>query len=152
MTIITKAGFVAIASDVIYAVGETEDAAWAAACQAGPFSDANGNDITDEEARDTQFIFFPATAALIAKVEAEGGAISFSIVKDTACLRDEGRKAVLAALESGAEKGELEAFFAEMRNVTCAEIDAEDGGVWIEGVQGDRWLRDDEITSIAMEL
>ena len=53
------------------------------------FADFAGNDITADEARETQFSCYPATAALLAQVEAEGGAIAWGVVAGIACTIDE---------------------------------------------------------------
>ena len=75
----------------IMSIGETEEEALAIAIKdAGPLFDADGNYLTDEDAK-KKFIVYPATDALIAQVEAEGGAIAWRIVDGVACTVDEER-------------------------------------------------------------
>ena len=63
-----------------YAIFGTGKTAEAALENAKEWSDAG---------RTEGFVTYPATAALLAKVEDEGGAISFSIVDGIACTNDE---------------------------------------------------------------
>ena len=73
----------------IQAIGSTADEAISTAIRdAGPLFDAEGDDLTDEEAR-MKFITRPATPALIAQVEAEGGAIAWGEIDGTACTVEE---------------------------------------------------------------
>lgn len=75
----------------ICAIGDSiEEALRIAIHDAGPFFDADGNDLTDEEA-EKKFDVYPATDALIAQVEAEGGAIAWRIVDGVACTVEEER-------------------------------------------------------------
>ncbi len=74
----------------IFGTGATVDEAWAqVVTEAGPFFDAYGNAKADEAAFTEDFKTFPATAALIAKVEAEGGAIAWALVDGICCTCDE---------------------------------------------------------------
>jgi hypothetical protein len=73
----------------IYGIGATEDEAWASVVNAIGFFDRFGNDILPEEARETQFDIVPATAALIKKVEDEGGQIGWGHVNGIACTDTE---------------------------------------------------------------
>lgn len=73
----------------IMSIGDTEEEALAIAIEnAGPLFDADGNDLTNEQAAE-KFCVYPATDALIAKVEAEGGAIVWDIVDGVACTIEE---------------------------------------------------------------
>lgn len=75
----------------IFGYGETVDEAWAMVRDgAGPFTDAYGEPKDDERAFAEDFRTFGATAALIAKVKAEGGAIEWDHVRGVACTREEG--------------------------------------------------------------
>ena len=51
----------------------------------GAFHDAQGDDVPADEARDTQFKTYKATAALMAQVQAEGGAIAWGVVDGIGC-------------------------------------------------------------------
>lgn len=74
----------------IYSVGQTVDEAWADVVEnVGTFFDAYGNDIDADEAYQTQFKAYGASAALIAKVNAEGGMIAWGISRGVACTREE---------------------------------------------------------------
>lgn len=74
----------------IYGIGSTEDEAWADTVDnVGTFFDDYGNTITAQEARDTQFTIYPATAALLDQVDAEGGAITWGNVDGIACTGKE---------------------------------------------------------------
>lgn len=74
----------------IFGAGSTETEAWAQVVDGvGNFTDFAGNDITADEARDTQFSCHPATAALLAQVASEGGAIAWGVVDGIACTIDE---------------------------------------------------------------
>ena len=87
-TIIKAAGWVAIDKHgiAIQAIGATEEDALATALRdAGPLFDAEGNDLPEAEAL-TQFRAMPATAELIADVEARGGAICWDEVDGVACV------------------------------------------------------------------
>jgi hypothetical protein len=73
----------------IQAIGATADDAISTAIRdAGPLFDADGNDLTDDQARE-KFVAMPATPALIAQVEAEGGAIAWGEIDGTACTVEE---------------------------------------------------------------
>ena len=75
----------------IMSIGETEEEALALAIRdAGPFFDDDCNCISDEDAM-KKFSVYPATDALIAQVEAEGGAIAWRIVDGVACTVEEER-------------------------------------------------------------
>lgn len=73
-------------SIAIHAIGATEDEARANALRdCGPLFDAEGNDLPENEAL-ARFSVREATPALIAQVEAEGGAIAWGALPDgTAC-------------------------------------------------------------------
>lgn len=88
----TAAGYMIqdIQGNLIFGIGSTVDEAWAMVVDgAGPFHDGYGNEISDEEAFCTQFKAYGASAALMAQVEAEGGAISWSVVRGVGVTVDE---------------------------------------------------------------
>lgn len=73
----------------IFGIGATADAAWREVVDAVRyFHDRFGNTISPQEARETQFRTYPATADLIAEVDAKGGAIAWQIVDGVACTID----------------------------------------------------------------
>jgi hypothetical protein len=73
----------------IQAIGASADEALAAAIRdAGPLFDADGNDLCEADARQ-KFIVRPATAALVAQVIAEGGAIRWGEIDGIACTVEE---------------------------------------------------------------
>ena len=73
----------------IMSTGTTAEEALATAISdAGPLFDADGNELTDDQARE-KFIVMPATPSLIAQVEAEGGGIAWGEIDGTACTVDE---------------------------------------------------------------
>ena len=72
--------------EAIWGVGETVDEAWTRAVAiAAPFLDSAGEDMPADEAYEQRFHARGATAALIAQVEAEGGAIAWGVVHGIAC-------------------------------------------------------------------
>ena len=73
----------------IYGIGQTVDEAWEEVKSAINFLDFEGNEVADDVAYHTQFKVFGATQALLDKVKAEGGAISWDIVKGLACTHEE---------------------------------------------------------------
>ena len=76
-------------SIAIMSSGTTAEEALATAItNAGPLFDAEGNELTDDQARE-KFIVMPATPALIAQVEAEGGGIAWGEIDGTACTVDQ---------------------------------------------------------------
>lgn len=78
----------------IHGIGETVDEAWAeVVAGAGPFFDAHGNERDAETAYLEEFTTYGATAALLAKVRAEGGAISWAVIGGVACTREEAEAA-----------------------------------------------------------
>ena len=95
---LTATGYIVtdIGGIAINGIGATEAEARADALQwVGPFEDRDGNTVSPD---DEQFglgasnKIFPATAALIEKVKAEGGAIRWGCV-DGICCTDEEEKA-----------------------------------------------------------
>lgn len=85
---IKAAGWVAIDENgiAIQAVGTTESEALAAALRdAGPLFDSEGNDLPESEALN-KFRAMPATAELIADIEARGGAICWDEINGVACV------------------------------------------------------------------
>ena len=89
MTNLTSAGYVTQDKDgyAIWATGSTVSEAEAATAEIAMDGDLSG------------FNTYPATAALIAKVEAEGGQIGWDIVSGIACTREEAEEAEAAAYE-----------------------------------------------------
>lgn len=76
--------------NAIYGTGSTVVEAWAqVVAEAGPFMDAYGNEKDDERAFVEDFKAYGATAALIAKVKTEGGAIAWDVVRGIACVPGE---------------------------------------------------------------
>lgn len=74
----------------IFGIGATVDEAWAQVVDgAGPFFDSYGNEKADDDAFVEDFRAYGATAALIAKVEAEGGAIAWDVIYGVACTIQE---------------------------------------------------------------
>ena len=81
----------------IYGIGASVDEAWAEVVRdAGPFFDSHGEEIPDEEAFATYFRAFGASAALMAQVEAEGGDISWRVVRGVGVTVDEAMELGLA--------------------------------------------------------
>ena len=72
--------------NAIYGIGATVDEAWAMVVDGvGTFFDAYGNNIPADQAYETQFKTYGATATLIAQVKSEGGAIAWAIVRGVGC-------------------------------------------------------------------
>lgn len=72
--------------NAIYGIGQTVDEAWAMVVDGvGTFFDAYGNDIPADQAYETQFKAYGASAALIAQVKAQGGAIAWGVVRGVGC-------------------------------------------------------------------
>ena len=79
--------------NAIYGAGATVDEAWQQVIDGcAPFFDAYGNEIDEGEAFTRNFKTYGATAALLAKVEAEGGDIAWDIVRGVACTREQGEQ------------------------------------------------------------
>ncbi len=75
-----------IQGNAIFGIGETVDEAWAMVLDGvGTFHDAYGNDIAPDEACETQFKTYGATAALMAQVKAQGGDIAWGVVRGVGC-------------------------------------------------------------------
>jgi hypothetical protein len=71
----------------IHGVGDTPDAAWRMVCDGvGQFHDRDGNDISPNIARETQFLTYPASPDLVARVRDCGGAIAWAIRDGKAVL------------------------------------------------------------------
>ncbi len=89
------AGYIAQDRDgyAIAGIGDTAEAARAdALSNVGPWEDRDGNSVGADHPEfgfGAKYAIFPATAALLAKVAAEGGAIGWSVVDGIACTRDE---------------------------------------------------------------
>ena len=100
MTKITAAGYMKPAGYIIqdkqgYAIfgaGDTVEQAWQQAMEAGPFFDAFGNEKDPDAAYIEDFQTYGATAALIAKVQAEGGAIAWDVIQGVACTNEEAER------------------------------------------------------------
>lgn len=77
----------------IAAIGVTQDEARENAIrEVGPWEDRDGNAVGADHPEfgfDAKFIVLPATASLIAKVQADGGAIAWDVVDGIACTCDE---------------------------------------------------------------
>lgn len=76
----------------IYGVGETVDEAWAeVVAEADPdtFEDQDGNEVSHDEVFEKSYRAQAASAALIAKVNAEGGDLAWGEVGGVACTTDE---------------------------------------------------------------
>ena len=70
----------------IHGIGATAEEAWAMVVDGvGAFHDAQGDDVSADVARDTQFKTCGATAALMAQVQAEGGAIAWGVIDGIGC-------------------------------------------------------------------
>ena len=75
-----------IQGNAIYGIGDTEDDAWAMVLDVvGPFLNPDDEEIDADKVRDTQYKTYGATAALIAQVNTNGGAIVWSVVEGVAC-------------------------------------------------------------------
>jgi hypothetical protein len=93
---IQPAGFIVVDTAAIWGVGSTEDAAWADlrdCMRAAHIPHISEIDEEDTYAPKTWseegFKAVPATAALIAEVQAHGGLIAHGWVGDVACTNDE---------------------------------------------------------------
>jgi hypothetical protein len=93
---IQAAGFVVTDNECIHGYGATENEAWAD--MLNTMEQANIILLDDDEdsseqmgswTRESSMTILPATAALIADVEAKGGAIGWRMVGEVACTRDE---------------------------------------------------------------
>lgn len=81
------AGYIVYTPDAIFGVGETEEAAWADAEQ---FLDHSGEDEEGDDPLDDGSPWCaPATAALIAEVQAKGGRISWGRMNGVHCTNEE---------------------------------------------------------------
>ena len=75
-----------IQGNAIFGIGLTVDEAWAMVVDGvGAFFDAYGNDIPADQAYETQFKAYGVSAALMAQVNAEGGAIAWGRVRGIGC-------------------------------------------------------------------
>lgn len=94
-TTITAAGYIAqdVGGYAIAAIGATAEEARAEVIrECGPWEDRDGNSVDAEHPEfgvDAKFIILPASAALIAQVKSEGGAIAWGVVDGIACTREE---------------------------------------------------------------
>ena len=76
--------------NAIYGAGDTVTEAWAMVMDGvGTFSDAYGNEISEEEAYLTQYKAYGATEKLLAHIKADGGAIAWTVHKGIACTMSE---------------------------------------------------------------
>ena len=81
----------------IYGIGSTVDEAWAEVVRdCGPFFDAYGEEIPDEEAYCRLYKTYGISVALMAQVEAEGGDISWRVWRDVGFTMDEATELGLA--------------------------------------------------------
>lgn len=94
-TILTAAGYIAQDRDgyAIAGMGATEAEARAhAMANLGPWEDRDGNSVGADHPEfgfGAKYAIFPATAALLAKVAADGGAIAWDVIDGIACARGE---------------------------------------------------------------
>lgn len=76
--------------NAIFGAGATVDAAWAQVVDGvGTFFNAYGDEKSADDAYTEDFKTYGATAALLSKVEADGGAIEWDVVDGVACLPSE---------------------------------------------------------------
>ena len=110
-----------IQGTAIYGIGSTVDEAWAEVVRdAGPFFDRYGEEIPDEEAFTTQFTAYGASAALLAQVEAEGGAISWKVVRGVGVTMEEATE--LVDDDWREFRREVCDFYDRNPNVTIAQV------------------------------
>ena len=94
-TKITAAGYIAqdVGGYAIAAIGATAEEVRAEVIrECGPWEDRDGTTVDADHPEfgvDAKFVFLPATAALIAQVETDGGEIAWGVVHGIACTRDE---------------------------------------------------------------
>jgi hypothetical protein len=93
---IQAAGFIIADDAAIWGAGVTEDAAWADLRNGMKLARVPHDSEVDMEDTyrprswsEDRFTVIPATAALLARVEECGGAISYGMVGDIACTTDE---------------------------------------------------------------
>jgi hypothetical protein len=81
--------------EAIYATGETVEAAWQDTVRdAGPFRNAEGDEIPADEAFERDFKVLPATAALIQHVADFGGCgFEWRVIRGIACTVEEAGEA-----------------------------------------------------------
>ena len=94
MTTINSAGYVITdkENNVIYGHGASVDAAWAEVVMGarGDFgTNFDGEPLTEEQAFEVHYNVHSASAALLARVDDAGGAISWDFVGRVACTPDE---------------------------------------------------------------
>jgi hypothetical protein len=92
MTTISPAGYIVQdrQSTAIYGAGLTVEAAWAMAVDgAGPFRDAYGNELTNDDAFARYFRVYGATQELLDLVARNGGAQAWHVVGGVACTMAE---------------------------------------------------------------
>lgn len=88
MITISPAGYIVQdrQSIAIFGAGLTVEAAWAMAADgAGPFRDAYGNELTDDDAFARYFRAYGATQELLDLVTRAGGALAWHVVGGVAC-------------------------------------------------------------------
>jgi hypothetical protein len=92
MTTISPAGYIVQdrQSIAIYGAGLTVEAAWVMAVDgAGPFCDAYGNAMSDDDAFERYFRAHGATQELLDLVARAGGALAWHVVGGIACTMAE---------------------------------------------------------------
>lgn len=139
-------GYVAIHTETkltIDGVGDTAEAAITDALSNGALFDAEGEELTEAEAR-AKFETYPATPALLAKIDAEGGAIGWDERDGIADVDLDDR---WAAIQAELSTAEIESLAMEMTNAEHAELDAE-GDVWISKPMVGHWLDSDKIAEL----
>jgi hypothetical protein len=92
MTTISPAGYIVqdLQSTAIYGAGLTVEAAWTMAADgAGPFGDAYGNALSDDDAFGRYYRVYGATQELLDLVARNGGAQAWRVVGGVACTMAE---------------------------------------------------------------
>ena len=96
MSNIIAAGYVVCNNEAIFGAGATADAAWndfrAGMSEAGVAvltADQDGGEQLGSWTRESDHAIFPATASLLAAVEARGGAIAWEVASGLACTVQE---------------------------------------------------------------
>ena len=94
MTTIQTAGYVVTNNEAIWGVGATADAAWSDFENQMEMANVSivGDAVDDMDGswtRESDYTIRPATAALLAEVDAKGGNIGWSTRGGVACTRDE---------------------------------------------------------------
>ena len=79
-----------VQGNAIFGIGETVEEAWAKVVEdAGPFFNAYGDEISNDEAYETKFKAYGASAALMTQVQEYGGLVAWGMVRGVACTEEE---------------------------------------------------------------